>query len=176
MSRSRLLPPPPESGIAGWYADADLVDAYSITLPRGHSEDVLVLTRAVLAHPSGWFKVLISVRDGMMRPFGVKTTDDLRRRGGGTDRIDFFPVLSHTANEVVLGEDDRHLDFRLSVMVRHLEGAPDVLVATTVVRCHNLIGRGYLMIITPFHHAVVRSNLDRAVREGRLGAAPGRAA
>jgi hypothetical protein len=36
------------------------------------------------------------------------------------------------------------------------------LIATTAVRCHNLLGRAYLWMITPFHHLVVRAKLGRA--------------
>ncbi len=57
MSRSRLLPPPSESAITSWYADADLVDSYSIPLPPGYSKDVKVLARTVLPHPSRRFLV-----------------------------------------------------------------------------------------------------------------------
>ena len=40
-------------------------------------------------------------------------------------------------------------------------GETDLLIATTVVRCHKLTGRAYLTMIKPFHVLVVRSNLKR---------------
>jgi hypothetical protein len=40
------------------------------------------------------------------------------------------------------------------------------VVLTTVVHCHNLFGRIYLRVISPFHRLVVRSNLARAARKG----------
>jgi hypothetical protein len=43
-----------------------------------------------------------------------------------------------------------------------IPGQPDLLIATTAVRCHNLLGRAYLWMITPFHHLVVRAKLGRA--------------
>jgi hypothetical protein len=42
----------------------------------------------------------------------------------------------------------------------------DEAVLTTVVHCHNLLGRVYLGVISPFHRLVVRSNLARAARRG----------
>ena len=67
----------------------------------------------------------------------------------------------------MLGEDDRHLDFRASLLLRPCEAESGTeLVATTVVHCHNVLGRAYLMVIRPFHHLVVRSNLRRARDHG----------
>jgi hypothetical protein len=77
--------------------------------------------------------------------------------------VDFFPVQSRSDHEIVLGENDRHLDFSLSLLLRPTpDTAGAELVATTVVHCHNLLGRTYLQAITPFHGLVVRSNLRRA--------------
>ncbi len=40
---------------------------------------------------------------------------------------------------------------------------------TTAVRCHNLFGRVYLFVISPFHRLVVRSVLARAAGRGWRG-------
>ncbi|WP_342447330.1 DUF2867 domain-containing protein [Methylobacterium platani] len=85
-----------------------------------------------------------------------------RLKADGRDRIDFFPVLSRSEREIVLGEDDIHLDFCLSLLLSpSLDGRAD-LVATTVVRCRNRLGRAYLAAIMPGHVLVVRSVLKRA--------------
>jgi hypothetical protein len=44
----------------------------------------------------------------------------------GAEHIDFFGVLSKSRDEIVLGEDDRHLDFRALLLIpprRDGEGA-----------------------------------------------------
>ncbi|TIV23176.1 MAG: DUF2867 domain-containing protein, partial [Mesorhizobium sp.] len=88
----------------------------------------------------------------------------LQRNAREDESVAFFPVLSRSENELVLGVDDRHLDFRASILLGALndEGAFEVVV-TTVVHCHNTFGRAYLTLIKPFHVLVVRSNLSRAV-------------
>lgn len=151
--------PPRDSAIAGWYDGADLVDAYAVRRPSGTPTDAAAIAAALLADPPPYFRVLIRLRDLIMARFGVKTTAELRDAARGP-RIDFFPVLSATAGEVILGEDDRHLDFRLSVQLT----ADDMVVATTAVRCHNLLGRAYLAAIKPFHILIVRSLLARLGR------------
>ena len=70
-----------------------------------------------------------------------------------------FSVLSRSDKELVLGEDDRHLDFRLSLLLTSRENGREALTATTVVRCHNLLGRAYLTAIKLGHVLVVRSAL-----------------
>nr|WP_254787295.1 DUF2867 domain-containing protein [Variovorax sp. OV700] len=84
-------------------------------------------------------------------------------RAVGAPRIGIFRIYETHVDEIVLGEDDRHLDFRVSVM---RSSAGDSLTAVTVVHCHNLFGRNYIRLIAPFHRLVVRSALERAARAG----------
>ena len=76
--------------------------------------------------------------------------------------VDDEPNMRRTL-EIVLGEDDRHLDFRLSLL-RRTSPAGTQLIATTVVRSHNALGRTYLTVIRPFHHLVIRASLARFAR------------
>ena len=62
------------------------------------------------------------------------------------------------ADEVVMGFDDKHLDFRVVVDVATSGGSRNV-TATTLVKTHNLLGRTYLAVIMPFHRPVVRAML-----------------
>ncbi|MEO7642897.1 MAG: DUF2867 domain-containing protein, partial [Ramlibacter sp.] len=78
-------------------------------------------------------------------------------------------IYETLAHEIILGEDDSHLDFRVSVLVRPVPGEADgavQVVVSTVVHCHNLLGRSYLTLITPFHRQVVQAGLRRAARAG----------
>jgi hypothetical protein len=158
--------PPSASAIADWYEDADLLDSYAVTLAPEASADLTALTKALFNSPPAWIRGLLRLRDRLMRPLGVKTTDEIRQAGAidGRDRIGFFPVFRRSPSEIILGEDDRHLDFRASVLLQAGDGAgPRRLVVTTAVRCHNLLGRIYLSVIRPFHVLIVRSNLGRVL-------------
>lgn len=154
MSR---IAPPAESRLSDWYAGASLTDSFAVALPPGAPTDVDTLAALLFADPPVWFTILLAVRDRVMTLFGVKASHAL----SAGEHIAFFPVLSRSADEIVLGADDRHLDFRASVFLRR----PDrTLVATTVVRCHNLLGRLYLTAILPFHILVVNDALRRLRR------------
>lgn len=162
--RANLVRPPAESAIADWFPGADLVDAYAITLPDGAPRDIDALAREALEHPPAWFRALLRLRDAVVSVGGVKSSRRIRQDAAseGLATVAFFPVLSRSERELVLGEDDRHLDFRASVLVRvAADGETRDLIMTTAVRCHNLAGRLYLMAIAPFHRLIVRSNVER---------------
>jgi hypothetical protein len=154
---------PAESGTAGLFPGANLADAFAIRLPAGSSRDAARLTRFMFAEQAPWFHALVGVRDMLVVGFGIKTSKQLRAAApaGGIDRVYVFRVHAASADEMILGEDDRHLDFRASCLVRS-----DDLVFTTVVHCHNLLGRLYLALIAPFHRLVVKAHLQRAARRG----------
>lgn len=85
-------------------------------------------------------------------------TTGMMRDGAAELRIDFFPVRSVAHDEIVLGEDDAHLGFRVSFLRRPSAGGVEV-VATTVVHVRNAFGRAYIAVISPFHRIVVRASL-----------------
>jgi hypothetical protein len=150
------------STIADWYPGADLLDSHAVTLPPAATNDLVALTEALFNRPPLRLRGLLRLRDRIVGPLGVKTTSAIRKAGARDgDRIGFFPAIGHSASELVLGEEDSHLDFRASVLLQEADRGSRRLVVTTAVRCHNLLGRGYLTLIKPFHVLVVRSNLSR---------------
>jgi Protein of unknown function (DUF2867) len=165
----REVPPPAESGVASWF-DADLADAFAVPIDAADmAKGMDSLARSTLGDPAPWIRLLLGLRDRLVAGFGVKTTREVRRAAiaDNAERIDFFRILARSDRELILGEDDRHLDFRLSLLLRaRPDGSGDELVATTVVRCHNALGRVYLALIARFHRLVVISNLSRAANKG----------
>jgi hypothetical protein len=140
-----------------------LLDSYSIDLSGSDQSSMRELATRTLVNPPGWQKALIALRDAMVTPFGIKTSETVRGSRDSDDRVDFFPVHWEGRDEIVLGTDDRHLDFRLSLLRRH-SPTGNVLIATTVVHTHNALGFTYLNAIRPFHHLVVRANLARCAQ------------
>jgi hypothetical protein len=161
---------PPESAIANAYASMDLADAYSIELPTGASTNPELLARFIFAHQAPWIGTLTSARDALVAGFGLKTAKQLAslQTQSGAGRLGIFKIYSTSSTEVVLGEDDKHLDFRLSVLCsgRSSPGARRHLILSTVVHCHNRFGRLYIFLIAPFHRLVVQSSLRSAARVG----------
>ena len=161
---------PQESRIATAYSSVDLADAYAIELPAGTSTNPEQLARFIFSHQPAWISGLVAVRDAIVGGLGLKTARQLQSIGAmnPASRVAFLRIYGATPTEIVLGEDDKHLDFRLSVLC---SGRPSPesrgrLTMSTVVHCHNRFGRFYLRLIAPFHRLVVQASLRRAARGG----------
>ncbi|MET0349875.1 MAG: DUF2867 domain-containing protein [Rhizobacter sp.] len=161
---------PAQSAITAVYPSVNLADAFAIPLPSTASDDPAVLARFLVAQQPAWIGALTALRDVLVAGFGLKTAKHLSTLGGegAAARIGIFKVYSANTTEVVLGEDDKHLDFRLSVLCADGPSPHDGrrLTVSTVVHCHNLLGRTYLRVIAPFHREVVKASLARAARVG----------
>jgi hypothetical protein len=165
-----LVTLPAESRITHAYESVNLADAYSIRLPPSASADPEVLARFLFTQRAPWIGRLMKVRDTLVASFGLKTAKHLASLGGvsGRKRVGIFKIYSTSETEIVLGEDDKHLDFRVSVLCssERTPGDGRRLVVSTVVHCHNRLGRTYVVLIAPFHRLVVQSSLRRAAGIG----------
>ncbi len=168
MPRVARVPVPPETSVASLYPSPDLADAYATRLPAGASADPQALARFLFAGQPRWIASLLRLRDLLVAGFGLKTAKSLQSspRPGGHPRLGIFRIYATHGNEVVLGEDDSHLDFRVSVLRQDRGPAGTWLIVSTVVRCHNRLGRAYIALIGPFHRAVVRATIARAGEAG----------
>ncbi|MGH1359486.1 MAG: DUF2867 domain-containing protein [Burkholderiaceae bacterium] len=163
MKTARAVDFPAGTSLAGCFGSTHLTDAFSISLPAGVDTDPERLARFLLAQQPGWMKALLALRDALVAPLGLKTTQSLQLHDDSEpfERISFFRVYQIKPAEIILGEDDTHLDFRLSVHVQ-----PEQVVLATVVHCHNRLGRAYLKLILPFHRMVAKAVLQRAAATG----------
>ena len=91
-----------------------------------------------------WIRALLGLRNALGRLVGLRSA-----RSGG------FPVIRESADEVLMGFDDRHLDFRIVVGV--VAGHATV---TTIVRWHNVWGRAYLAVVMPFHRRIAARMIE----------------
>lgn len=170
LTQPQTVSIPQDSAIARIYDSVNLSDAYAIDLPPGAARNPEVLARFVMRHQPRWTRALMQLRDALVAGFGLKTARRLAASGTDASRIGIFKLYEANALEVVMGEDDRHLDFRASVLCRVREHASAdggaCLVFSTVVHCHNRLGRTYLAVIAPFHRLIVQAFLRRAAKMG----------
>ena len=99
--------------------------------------------------PPPWIRALFVVRELLVRVVGIEP-------GGGHA----FDTVSRTANEVVVGVDQRHLRYRGSVLVER-----NRVVVSTVVELRNRRGAAYFTLVRRSHLLVVRTMLARAARK-----------
>ena len=136
-------------------AGAQFVDAFRITVDD-NALDARCAAERMMARGPRWVETLMTVRNRVVAPFGLKTPAPTWT--STADTIGIFPVLSETPSRVVAGLDDAHLDFRVVVDVVAGPSGRRV-TATTLVLTHNLLGRVYLRVILPFHRLIARTML-----------------
>lgn len=137
----------------------DFSDGYSGQGDRTYV-DAEQAGRAVFAEPHRMLTWLIILRNAIVAPLGLKKSISFNDRGLG--KIGMFPIISSTGTEVVVGGDDKHLDFRIWISIQPSLKGSEVTVST-FVKINNLFGRVYLFIIMPFHKLLTRSLLRRAL-------------
>ena len=110
---------------------------------------------------------MMRLRNGAVRWLGLQAEGRPRQRPDSGplrvgDRLGIFEVMALLEHEVLLGADDRHLDFRVSVLRGDDEEGPYVVIST-VVRFHGAFGRIYFLAIEGIHPLVVKAMLRNAL-------------
>ena len=140
---------PTDSLLGARVYPGDFLDCYAIASnmsPRRAAE--------IIADVPAWARLLLAVRRALIAPFGLSNDGPQ-----ATDKIGIFPVEVETRQELIVGFDDRHLDFRVSVLAQN-----GCVFLATWVHPHNFGGRLYLAAIMPFHKLIVRNALARVAR------------
>jgi len=114
----------------------------------------------------GWIVFLLGLRNSIVKIFDLKIDDkedfqflDYYPVGS---RAVVFTVIDRNENEIVMAENDKHLDFRVSVLLEKKE--KETLVhLTTLVKFNNFGGKLYFTIIKPFHKVIIKSVLKRII-------------
>jgi phosphatidylglycerophosphate synthase len=129
---------------------------------------------AILGHLPWWARALIVVRNFIVSFFGLHAETaanvwktEVKDRYMPGDRIVRFNLYALDDNEIVAGGDDKHLDFRVSVM-RVTENGAHKVVVSTLIFTHNLFGKIYLLFVLPLHRFGMRRLLTQAAALGRI--------
>lgn len=146
MARVSSIPFPETSEIAEQIGVDDFADCYSANATASPRDAAEVGFQFPI-----WASMLVALRNILVTPFGLS-------HGGSEEKecIGFFPVVSETDKEIVLGFDDKHLNFRISL----ISDGSNVSLGTWV-KTNNLGGRLYLNLIMPFHIAIARNAVAR---------------
>jgi hypothetical protein len=152
---------------------ATFADAYRVPLSHGDASAVDIFF-AVFGHHPVWLKTILLLRHRAGAWFGLgaarasdilNPTQSERYRVGQC--IGPWPIYFVAESEVVAGRDEKHLDFRVSVL-KHAKGQASFATISTVCHAHNRFGRIYLRVVAPFHIWGVQRLLARALSAGRL--------
>jgi uncharacterized protein DUF2867 len=129
---------------------------------------------AVFGHKPLAIKLLLIARNAVAGMFGLEVPDiaeimkpEVRQLYRVGDKIGPWPIFYIGDNEIVAGRNNKHIDFRLSVLKAKDSGASNVVVST-VCTVHNLFGKIYLFFVVPFHRKGVQLLMSNAVAAKRL--------
>lgn len=146
------------------YSECDYRDRFEYAISDPDNRIGIADIGGIFADPGPkWVSGLMALRNRIAGCFGLKTDavpDDGKRRMG------VFEVLEQTDSEMTLGENDKHLDFRvlLSLSQADSEGRKGVAV-TTFVKYNNRLGRIYFLFVKPFHRVIVPVITKRKLRQ-----------
>ena len=152
---------------------ADFRDAYRV--PLSHSDrGVVEIFFAIFGHRPGWMNLMLIARNQAAALAGleVPTTSEImnmerRDRYFVGEKIGLWPLFFLSSDELVAGRDNKHMDFRLSIMKLHDNVKPNVVVSTLCM-VHNKFGRYYLSCIIPIHKFGMRRLMANALAAQRL--------
>lgn len=164
---------PPNSLIRDSFDRIDYADAFSCEFRSQEPvrlEDVLI---SFFTAPPIWVDKLFQFRNRLVRLFGLKTPGSenreealrkFRLEKGHT--LGLFKVMEVGQDEVLLGEDDKHLNFRIGFLLKKGTAAESyLLVLSTTVQLNNCLGHLYFLPVKPFHKLVVPSMMKSMIQE-----------
>lgn len=168
-ARVREVAVPAGSLVAAAFAKTSYEDAWAVDLPPGDTHDVDALARLIATSAPRWADRLMWLRDRIVSLAGLRTsekappdTSSATLRPG--DKLSIFQVLDRSDDEIMFGADDKHLDFRASLLVQR-DGAGSTAVFSTVVRYNNWLGRVYFFFVRSFHRVIMGSLLRNLRRQ-----------
>lgn len=154
----------------------DYIDSYQRSFSdKEDNIDATKIGKLFFSSGPTWTDNLFAVRNKVVGLFGLKTPGQVSDRQALLDnfkcergeRLGLFKVFDKTENEVVLGEDDKHLNFRVSLFLDEVleDRERKNLTITTTVKFNNSFGRLYFLPVRPFHKLIVPSMLNGIIRQ-----------
>ncbi len=112
-----------------------------------------------LSQLPSWVTNLMALRNRIVSIFGLKTEqmpEDIDAEVDASNTNSLFQTHYLTEDEIIVGSNDKHLDFRISVL-RDSGG----YYVSTWVHTHNIFGKMYLLFVMPFHKIIVKNSASR---------------
>ncbi|NPV24945.1 DUF2867 domain-containing protein [Bradyrhizobium aeschynomenes] len=129
---------------------------------------------AIFGHRPGWMKAVLILRNTLAAPFGLEVSRgrdilSIQRKPAYSigEKMLGWTIFVHTADELIVGRDNAHLDFRVSILREHSIGQQRIVIST-ICDAHNAFGVAYLKAVLPFHKRGFRWLIKRARACGRL--------
>lgn len=150
-------------------------DSYQTTVKDLHTNlTPTQMGQAFFCSAPKWTESLFMLRNRIVSSLGLKASNKPQNHAELLAKfkcepgevLGLFKVFSRTDREVILGEDDKHLNFRVSLFY---EPNPDKasekrLTISTTVKFNNWLGRLYFLPVKPIHKLIVPAMLKGMVK------------
>lgn len=154
----------------------DYIDSFQGVLNDPENKFTLVdIGKSFFSSGPKWIESLFALRNRIVSLFGLKTPNNITNRQNQLnnfkcekgERFGLFEVFNKTENEIILGENDKHLNFRVSLFVEQQKNelTKKNLTISTTVAFNNWFGRLYFLPVKPFHRLIVPTMLKGIIRE-----------
>ena len=147
---------PEKSIVTNGFDSIDYFDTYRIVSSTSGSA-AEIADRIFKHNMPDWAKWLMYIRASIVWIFGIKTGKEMMRE----EQEAIFPVIEQNENEIVSGVNDKHLDFRVSVLI---DRENLFIYLTTIVHFNNIWGRMYFLPVKPFHNLIIKSMLCKVAK------------
>jgi hypothetical protein len=158
------------------HKEFDYVDSFQGVLTDVENKFTSVdAGKAFFSNGPKWVGKLFALRNNIVSIFGLKTSGSIINRERQLEnfkcepgeQLGLFKVFARTENEVILGEDDKHLNFRVSLYLEQQTNGTikKNLTVTTTVEFNNWFGHLYFLPVRPFHKLIVPTMLKGIIKE-----------
>lgn len=158
------------------HKEYDYVDSFQGVLNDNENKFTSAdIGKAFFSSGPKWVGKLFTLRNIVVSIFGLKTSGDITYRENQLEnfkcelgeQLGLFKVFAKTENEIILGGDDKHLNFRVSLFLnkKTKETKKKDLIVSTTVEFNNWFGRLYFLPVRPFHKLIVPTMLKGMIRE-----------
>jgi hypothetical protein len=164
MKKIKACQIPSNSQLSKQLAQANFFDAHCMDNPHPDLHALELWIRIIERAPA-WTNAAMRMRNAIVKRLGLKDLgvfSEVDRKKpieayAVGDQIGIFKILYLSESEVVMGDNDKHLNAQVSL----LKTNDHKVVVSTVVHVHNTLGRIYMFFVRPAHRIIAPSMLSR---------------
>lgn len=156
----------------------DYSDSYEFTLNDFKNRlGILDVGKNFVKPGPKWFEMFFTLRNKIASILNLKTpknsdSKDLIEsyKWEIGEQVGIFKVFDRTTDEIILGEDDTHLNFRVSLLLARdwNNRSEKIITVTTIVVYNSWVGRLYFFVVKPFHRTFIPIILKRDYKKLEL--------
>jgi hypothetical protein len=151
----------------------DFCDSYESNFLTNEKPTINTIGKAFFTSAPRWIDQSLQLRNKIVKNLGLKingSKEEMLKDLESFDcqigqQIGLFKVFDKNDNEIILGEDDKHLDFKISLFLETFDKQKHRLIISTTVKFNNKFGRFYFKLIKPFHRIVVPVMLKGIIKQ-----------